>query len=471
MTDGQSHTDSHFDVIVLGLGPGGEDVAEALAGAGRSVLGIDPHLVGGECPYYGCIPSKMMVRGAEVLTEGRRVKDLAGSAEVHPDFAPVAHRIRAEATDDWDDRVAVERLENAGAAFVRGAARLAGRADGGLVVEVDGTRYTGERVVVATGTAPAVPPVEGIAELPRGVLLWTNREAIKAETAPESLIVLGGGAVGCELAQAFARFGTRVTVIEPGPRLLHPEEPDASEVVRQVFEREGVAVHCASTPRRVARGGKGVEVSLEDGSVHSAAKVLVAAGRKPNLDIGLDSVGLDAHPRSLTVDDHMRVIRGDQPVPGLYALGDVTGRGAFTHVAVWQSRVLTAHLLGRDEPFGGYHGLAWVTFTDPEVGRVGMTEQQARDAGLAVRTGVAPISSNTRGWIHGPGNEGFVKVVEDSGSGALVGATVVSPAGGEVLAVLTLAVHARVPVTTLLSMHYAFPTLHRAVLEALRAIE
>jgi pyruvate/2-oxoglutarate dehydrogenase complex dihydrolipoamide dehydrogenase (E3) component len=462
---------SRFDVIVLGLGPGGEDLAEALGAAGRSVLGIDPHLVGGECPYYGCIPSKMMVRGAEVVTEGRRVNELAGSAEVHPDLAPVGRRIRAEATDDWDDRVAVERLQNAGAMFVRGAARLVGRTDAGLVVDVDGTHYTGERVVVATGTAPAVPRVDGLADLPRGELLWTNREAVKAESAPDSLVVLGGGAVGCELAQTFARFGTRVTVIEPGPRLLHPEEPDASEVVRQVFEREGIAVHCASKPVRAAKGGEGVEITLEDGSVHTAAKVLVAAGRKPNLDIGLDTVGLDPRARSLPVDDHMRVVADDRPVPGLYALGDITGRGAFTHVAVWQSRVLTAHLLGQDEPFGGYHGLAWVTFTDPEVGRVGMTEQQARDAGLTVRVGTASIASNTRGWIHGLGNDGFVKVVEDSGTGTLVGATVVSPAGGEVLAVLTLAVHARVPMTTLLSMHYAFPTLHRAVLEALRAIE
>jgi pyruvate/2-oxoglutarate dehydrogenase complex dihydrolipoamide dehydrogenase (E3) component len=457
-----------FDVIVLGLGPGGEDLAEAMAAAGRAVLGVDPHLVGGECPYYGCIPSKMMLRGAEELAEARRVDGMAGHADVHPDFAPVAKRIRDEATDNWDDKVAVDRLEKTGATFVRGAARLTGRDDKGRIrVDVDGTQYTGEHVVVATGTAPAIPPVDGLADLPRGELVWTNREAVKAETAPESLLVLGGGAIGCELAQAFARFGSRVTIIEPGPRILHPEEPDASRIVTEVFEREGIAVRCGAKPVRVAAGGDGVELTLEDGSTHTAATVLVAAGRKPNLDIGLDTLGLDPSVRSLTVDDHMRV--GD--VDGLYAIGDVTGRGAFTHVAVWQSRVLTAHLKGDDEPFGGYHGLAWVTFTDPEVGRVGMTEQQARDAGLTVRTGVAPIPSNSRGWIHGPGNDGFVKVVEDAGTGTLVGATVVSPNGGEILAVLTLAVHAKVPVRTLTTMHYAFPTLHRAVLEAIRAIE
>lgn len=466
------------DLVVLGLGPGGEDVAGALAVTGWSVLGVDQHLVGGECPYYGCIPSKMMLRGAEVLQEARRVHGFAGEATVNPDFRPVAERIRTEATDNWDDQVAVERFEGKGGTFVRGAGRLAGRdGDGRVLVAVGDATYRAEHVVVATGTAPAIPPIDGLAELratgsgPDGPV-WTNREAVKAPVAPASLLVLGGGAIGSELAQAFARFGTHVTVIEPGPRLLHPEEPEASQVLSDVFTREGMTVHIDAAPERVAAGGDGVEITLADGAVLTAAKVLVAAGRTPNLgDIGLASVGLDPSARSLTVDEHMRVLLDNAPVAGVYAIGDIAGHGAFTHLAVWQSRVLTAHLLGQDEPFGGYHGLAWATFTDPEVGRVGMTEQQARDAGLSVRTGIAQIASNTRGWIHGPGNDGFVKVVEDADNGVLVGATVVSPNGGEVLAVLTLAVHARVPVRTLASMHYVFPTLHRAVLEALRAIE
>jgi pyruvate/2-oxoglutarate dehydrogenase complex dihydrolipoamide dehydrogenase (E3) component len=151
---------------------------------------------------------------------------------------------------------------------------------------------------------------------------------------------------------------------------------------------------------------------------------------------------------------------------GIYAVGDITGRGAFTHVAIWQARVLIAHLLGRDEPYGGYHGLAWATFTDPEIGRVGLTEQQARDRGLNVRIGRQQISADSRGWIHGPGNDGFVKLVADADRGVLVGATVVSPYGGELLGLLTLAVHAEVPLRTLRTMHYAFPTLHRAVYEA-----
>jgi pyruvate/2-oxoglutarate dehydrogenase complex dihydrolipoamide dehydrogenase (E3) component len=463
-----------FDLIVLGLGPGGEEVAGKVAEAGRSVLGIDPRLVGGECPYYGCIPSKMIVRGADVLAEGQRVNQLAGRATEEPDLAPVARRIRDEATDDWNDKVAVDRFEAKGGTFARGAGRLAGRDDAGrLRVEVDGRTHTAANVIVATGTAPAIPPIDGLADLPRGVdeLVWTNREIVKARTAPASMVVIGGGAVGCELAQGFARFGTRVTVVEAAPHLLMPEEPEAGKVVADVFEREGIEVHQGIGVQSVARGGDGVVVTLADGSTATGEKLLVAAGRRPNLsDIGLERMGLDPRARSLDVDEHMHVLDDGAPVDGLHAVGDITGRGAFTHVAVWQARVLTAHLLGRDEPYGGYHGLAWATFTDPEVGRVGMTEQQARDKGLSLRVGQQQIASNSRGWIHGPGNDGFVKIIEDAGRGVLVGATVVGPYGGELLGLLTLAVHAEVPVRTMATMHYAFPTLHRAVLEAVGAL-
>lgn len=471
-------TSTDFDLIVLGLGPGGEEVAGKVAQARRSVLGLDPGLVGGECPYYGCIPSKMILRGAEVLGETRRVDGLAGHASAEPDFAPVAARIRAEATDNWDDRVAVERFEAQGGTFMRAAGRLAGRDHGGRLLVVAGEQtYRAARVVLATGTAPALPPIDGLAELRAGGTgadgpVWTNREAVQAVAAPASLIVLGGGAIGCELAQGFARFGSQVTIVEVAPRILAPEEPEAAEVLADVLRREGIAVREGVGAEHVAGGGAGVEVRLADGSTLTAEKLLVATGRRPNLsDIGLETIELDPKARNLTIDDHMRVLRDGAPVEGIYSVGDITGRGAFTHVAVWQARVLTAHLLGQDEAFGGYHGLAWATFTDPEVGRVGLSEQQARDKGIAVRTGSEPIPSSSRGWIHGPGNDGFVKVVEDADRGVLVGATVVGPHGGELLGLLTLAVHAQVPVATLATMHYAFPTLHRAVQDAVRALK
>jgi pyruvate/2-oxoglutarate dehydrogenase complex dihydrolipoamide dehydrogenase (E3) component len=462
-----------FDAIVLGLGPGGEDVAGALAQAGWAVLGVEPHLAGGECPYYGCIPSKMMVRGAELLQDARRVNGMAGQASVMPDFAPVATRIREEATDNWDDRVAVERFEGKGGTFMRAAGRLNGRdEDGLLLVETGEVTHRAKHVVIATGTAPALPPIDGLADLHASTdLVWTNREAVKATTAPASLIVLGGGAIGCEMAQAFGRFGCTVTVVEPGPRVLGPEEPESSAILEDVFAREGIAVHTGSAPSSVSAGGDGVEVKLANGTELTASILLVAAGRVPNLrEIGLETVGLDPSARSVTIDDHMQAIGPDGVVPGVYAIGDIAGRGAFTHLAIWQSRVLTSRLLGHTEHFGGYHGLAWVTFTEPEVGRVGMSQRQAREAGLSLRIGMQPLSNNTRGWIHGPGNDGFVKLIEDADRGVLVGATVVGPAGGEILGALTLAVHAAIPTATLATMHYAYPTLHRAIGEAVQAL-
>lgn len=463
-----------YDLAVLGLGPGGEEVAGGAAQAGRSVLAVDERLVGGECPYYGCIPSKMLLRAAETLAETRRVDGLAGTARAEPDFTKVAARIRDEATDDWDDAAAVERLQGNGARFVRGSGRLAGRDGEHLLIAVGDETFRARRVVLATGTRPSVPPVDGLRELygdggDPAAPVWTNREAVRATEAPRSLAVLGGGAIGCELAQGFARFGTRVTVLESAPRILLPEEPEASEVLTEVLGRERVEVRTGVEVQRVSAGGDGVSVHLKDGPL-TAVKLLVAAGRTPNLDrVGLEEVGLDPAARTLTVDANMQVRRDDRPVEGLYAVGDITGHGQFTHVSIWQARVLLRHLLGNGagQPVGGYQGLAWATFTDPEVGRVGMSEQQAREAGLPVRIGHQDIAKNSRGWIHGPGNDGFVKLVADADRGVLVGATVVAPHGGDVLGLLTLAVHAQVPIHRLATMHYAFPTLHRAVLEAL----
>jgi pyruvate/2-oxoglutarate dehydrogenase complex dihydrolipoamide dehydrogenase (E3) component len=459
-------------VIVLGLGPGGEEVAERLAEAGLQVLGVEASLVGGECPYFGCIPSKMVLRAAETLAEARRVDALAGTASVTPDFSIVAKRISGEATDGWDDKAAADRFTGLGGHLARGWGKLAGRDEQGRpVIEVDGQRFAARRgVVIATGTAPAIPDIPGLRELadselsPDG-LVWTNREVLQITHAPASLLVIGGGAIGTELCQGFARFGTTVTQLETADRLLSVEEPESSATVRTVLEREGVDVRTGVSITSIRAGGKGVIACLQDGTELQAEKLLVAAGRRSHLpELALDSVGLDPHARTLTVDDHMRVAES------IYAVGDVTGRGAFTHVAVWQARVLIAHFLGRKEPFGGYHGLSWVTFTDPEVGRVGMTQQQAEDKGIDVGIGYTDIAASTRGWIHGAGNDGFIKLVADRALGYLVGATVVGPSGGEILGLLTLAVHAKVPLQTLASMHYAYPTLHRAVGDAVRAI-
>ncbi|MBT9257852.1 NAD(P)/FAD-dependent oxidoreductase [Phycicoccus sp. MAQZ13P-2] len=455
--------EQHVDLVVLGLGPGGESVATEAAKAGLSVVGVDERLVGGECPYFGCIPSKMMIRAANSLAEAHRVGTLAGAATTSPDFSVVARRIREEATDDWDDTVAVQRLEDAGVTFVRGHGRLAGEG----VVEVGGTRYVAKvGVVLNTGTAPAAPPVEGLSGTP----YWTNREALQATEAPASLVVVGGGAIGAELAQAFARFGTRVSLVEMAPRILALEEPAASEVVASAFAADGIQVLAGASIRSVAHADGRFTVAVTDADGTDldldADRLLVAAGRRPNLhDIGLETVGLDPAARSLETDERMRA--GER----LWAIGDITGKGAFTHMSMYQAGIAVRDVTGTDGPWASYHAVPRVTYTDPEVGAVGMTEQQARDAGVDVRVGRAPLGESSRGWIHGPGGEGVILLVEDRAAGHLVGATSVGPMGGEVLSMLATAVHAKVPTAVLREQVLAYPTFHRAVSTALADLD
>jgi pyruvate/2-oxoglutarate dehydrogenase complex dihydrolipoamide dehydrogenase (E3) component len=442
------------DVVVLGLGPGGESVATKLADAGLRVVGVDERLVGGECPYFGCVPSKMMIRPANLLAEGRRVPGMAGDSELTPDWGRVAARISEEATDGWDDKVAVERLEKAGVTFVRGHGRLTAE----RTVEIDGRSYTAERgVVLNTGTEPAVPPIDGLGDTP----YWTNRDAVQVRDLPASLVVIGGGAIGAEMCQAFARFGVQVTLLEVAERILAPEEPEASRLVADVLGREGVQVLAGVQIESVGYGDGRFSVALEDQTVH-ADKLLVATGRRTNLaDIGLDTVGVGTDGGSIAVDGRMRV------APGLWAIGDITGKGAFTHISMYQAAIATRDILGEDGPEADYRAVPRVTFTDPEIGSVGLTEEAARNQGLGVRIGVTRLPESTRGWIHQAGNDGFVKLVEDAERGVLVGATSAGPCGGEVLSMLTTAVHAGVPTESLKSMIYAYPTFHRAVEDAL----
>jgi pyruvate/2-oxoglutarate dehydrogenase complex dihydrolipoamide dehydrogenase (E3) component len=443
------------DVVVIGLGPGGEATATELAEAGLEVVGIDERLVGGECPYFGCIPSKMIIRAANLLADGRHIPGNAGTADVRPDWTPVHERIRDEATDDWDDTVAVQRLEDAGVTFVRGHGRLTGP----RTVEVAGETYEARKgVVLNTGTRPSTPPIEGLADTP----FWTNREVLKVDSLPASLGIIGGGPIGAELTQALARFGVRVTVMEAGPHLLGPVEPEAGELLAKVFADEGIQVLTGASITKVSYEDGHFTVTV-DGQELTFDKLLVAAGRRNNIDdLGLESVGLDPSARSIETDEEMRA--GD----GLWAIGDIVGHGAFTHMSMYQSGIAVASILGQDGPRADYRAVPHATFTDPEVGGVGLTEKQARDQGLNVRIGTTDLSASTRGWIAGA--QGLIKLVEDADRGVLVGATVASPAGGEILGMLTTAVHAEVPTATLRTMIYAYPTLQRALDEAVKEL-
>lgn len=446
------------DVVVIGMGPGGEAAATRLARSGLSVVGVEGRLVGGECPYYACVPTKMMIRAANTLAEAGRVSTLAGSAVVRPDWEPVAARIRAEATDNWDDTVAVERFEKAGGRFVRGWGRIT--AQGEVTVETSqGSRlYAVTAIVLNPGTNPAVPPIPGLADTP----FWTNREAVAVTEVPASLIILGGGPVASEFAQVFARFGSAVTMLVRS-RLLSHDEPEAGHLLGEVFAAEGITVRTGVSATRVDHDGDRFAVHLDDGDTRYAQHLLVATGRSTDLAaLGVGAVGLDEQAATITVDEHMRA--GD----GVWAVGDVTGHGAFTHMSMYQARIAASGILGETTESADYRAVPRVTFTDPEVGTVGVTEATARGRGVSVRTALTQIPSSSRGWIHEAGNDGLIKLVEDADRGVLVGATSVGPTGGEVLGALAVAVHAQVPVQTLRDMMFAYPTFNGAIEAALK---
>jgi pyruvate/2-oxoglutarate dehydrogenase complex dihydrolipoamide dehydrogenase (E3) component len=445
------------DVVVLGLGTSGEDLALQLLEAGLDVAGIEPQLVGGECPYWACIPSKMAIRAASLLAEARRVDGVAGQAQVTPDWSQVARRIREEATGGWDDTAAVARFESKGGRFVRGWGRLTGP----RTVSAGDHSFTARLgVVISTGSKPAIPPIPGLAE----VAYWTTHEAIAADPLPDSLIVLGGGAVGCELGQVFSRFGVEVTIVEGQDRLLPLEEPEASHVITAALEGDGIHLRTGARVEAAANRDGQIELTLEGGADISADRVLVATGRAVDLSkLGLAEAGIDAAARFVEVDDRMRA--GD----GIWAMGDVTGKAMFTHTAFHQSAVVAADILELDPPPIDYESLPRVIFTDPEVGAVGLSEMQARERGQDVAVAVKNVPSTFRGWLHDTDSQGLIKLVIDTENGTLAGATVVAPNGGEVLGLLSLAVHQKTPVDVLRNMTYAFPTFHGGIGEALGA--
>ena len=318
------------DVVVIGLGVGGEEVAGRLAEAGLSVVGVEAGLVGGECPYWGCVPTKMMVRAAGLVADARRAETVAGRASIDADWSLVADRIRSEATDTWDDQVAVDRFVGKGGTFLRGRARITGRGE----VTVGDRVFTARRgIVLATGTVPSVPPIPGLADVP----YWTNRDAVQVEQPPASLVVIGGGAIGVEFAQVFSRFGTAMTIVEAADRLLPGEEPEAGQLLAEVLAGEGIDVRTATSVERVDHDGTRFTVALGAGGTVVAEHVLVATGRRAVLaDLGVDAYGVPTAASAVETDDRLRVAEG------LWAVGDLTGHGAFTHVAMYQADIVRA---------------------------------------------------------------------------------------------------------------------------------
>jgi pyruvate/2-oxoglutarate dehydrogenase complex dihydrolipoamide dehydrogenase (E3) component len=443
--------DRDFDVICIGTGPCGEAVATELAGSGHSLAVVEEHLVGGECPYWGCIPSKTLIRSAEVLKEADRARTLAASRVAwEVDFPRIAKRTSWMARDLDDTRPAAAIQKDA--TLFRGHGALVGPGR----VEVDGVGLTARRgVVICTGTSPAVPPIPGLDSIP----VWTNRDAVLTRELPASLLVIGGGAVGVELAQAFARFGTSVTVVEGAPRLVPAEEPEAAELLKRHLEEDGIRVLVGARVEGASGDPRGARLTLSGAEPVSGERLLAATGRHPNLaGFDLAAAGVGTSARGWVEVDRSTLLATE----GVWAGGDINGIGGFTHLAHYHGTLIGRALSGRENRPANHVAIPRVTFTDPEIASVGLSEAQARERGLDVRVVSTDAAEAARGYIHGF-KGGLVKLVVDRAGSKLVGATVVSPRAGEMISELTLAVRAAVPLTVLADTVHAFPTFSRVL--------
>jgi pyruvate/2-oxoglutarate dehydrogenase complex dihydrolipoamide dehydrogenase (E3) component len=438
-----------FDVICIGGGTVSESVVAKLKGTDITCAVIECDKIGGECPYWGCIPSKTLLRSALVLAEAGRARALAASrVEWDVDFDKIAERANFMARYT-DDTKATESLVKQGATIIRGEGHLVGP----RTVTVGDRRLTARRgIVIGTGTSAAIPPISGLESVP----YWTNREATLTRVLPTSLLVLGSGPIGAELAQAFAQFGSEVRVIESLDRVIPAEEPEASIELAKAFDSDGIAVSLGAKAVAAEATAGGVSVELETGDSFTAETLLVAVGRRPKLfGFDLAAAGLITTEKGWIKVDGATLVAA----PGIWAGGDITGIGAFTHLSWYHGQVIGAQLRG-DNAIADHRAIPRVTFTDPEIASVGLSEELARRQLTDVRTVSEDSGNGTRGYINGPPG-GVIKLIADMQRRVLVGALVVGPRAGEMIAELTLAIRAEVPLAVLVDTLHAFPTFSR----------
>jgi pyruvate/2-oxoglutarate dehydrogenase complex dihydrolipoamide dehydrogenase (E3) component len=442
-----------FDVVCLGGGVAGEAIAAGLRDSGLTLAVVERELVGGECPYWGCIPSKTLLRSCETLSEAERARVLAASrVEWTVDFPKVSKRVLWMARNLDDSRPAAA-MEATGARLFRGEGKLTDL----RTVAVGSEQVIARRaVVIANGSTAVIPPIPGL----NGVEFWTNRQAAIPRELPASLAILGGGAIGVELGQAFARLGSKVTVIEAGPTFLHLEEPEAGTALRPHLEADGITLMIGDPCVAVEDLRSAVVVHLKSGAAVSADRLLVATGRRPNLD-AWRAAGLAQTERGwLKVDPATLEER-----PGVFGAGDVTGLGGFTHLAYYHGQVVARRLRGMDAR-ADHTAVPRVTFTDPEVASVGLSEAAARARGIDVVVAGADPAETARGYIH-DFHGGALKLVGDRQRGVLIGATLVTPRAGEIVGELVLAIKLGTPLNELADVIHPFPAFNRVLGESL----
>jgi pyruvate/2-oxoglutarate dehydrogenase complex dihydrolipoamide dehydrogenase (E3) component len=445
-----------FDVVCLGGGVAGEAIAVGLRDSGLTLAVVERELVGGECPYWGCMPSKTLLRSSETLSEADRARTLAASrVEWTVDFPKVSKRV-LWMTRDLDDTRPAAAMEATGARLVRG--------DGLLkdfrTVEVGGERLVARRaVVIANGSTAVIPSIPGL----DSVEYWTNRQAAIPRELPPSLAILGAGAIGVELGQAFARLGSRVTLIEAGPKFLGLEEPEAGSALRPHLEADGITLMigdpCVGVDAQSAdtsRPRHAVNVRLKSGAMIAADRLVVATGRRPNAE-AWRSTGIAQTERGWLKVDPATL----EAQAGVFGAGDVTGLGGFTHVAYYHGQVIARRLRGTDAK-ADHTAIPRVTFTDPEVASVGLSEAAARANGIEVVVASADPAEAARGYIH-DFHGGVIKLVADRARKVLIGATLVTPRAGEIVGELVLAIKLRTPLETLADVLHPFPAFNRVL--------
>jgi pyruvate/2-oxoglutarate dehydrogenase complex dihydrolipoamide dehydrogenase (E3) component len=442
-----------FDVVCLGGGVAGEALAAGLQDSCLTLAVVERELVGGECPYWGCVPSKTLLRSAETLSEAKRARTLAASrVEWTVDFPKVSKRVLWMARDLDDSRPAAA-IEATGAKLVRGEGKLA---DLRTVVVGAEELIARRAVVIANGSAAAIPHIPGL----DAIEFWTNRQAAIPKELPKSLAILGGGAIGVELGQAFARLGSKVTVIEASPAFLGLEEPEAGAALRPHLEDDGVTLMigdpCVAVEKQSEAQPSAVVLELKSGATVSVDRLLVATGRRPNAEVW-QGVGLAKTDRGWLKVDPATL----EAQPGIFAAGDVTGLGGFTHLAHYHGQVVARRLRGIDAR-ADHTAVPRVTFTDPEVASVGLSEAAARAKGIDVVTVTSDPAKSARGSIH-DFRAGLLKLVADRERGVLIGATLVTPRAGEILGELVLAIKLATPLTTLADVIHPFPAFSRVL--------